>query len=181
MPLVIRTPNKEYYDEQTNTFSYVEGVTLKLEHSLVSISKWESRWHKPYLTKNEKTDAELLDYINCMSLNGPIDASVLKSLGSSERKKIAKYMEDPMTATVISNRNKKPSREIVTSELIYYWMTALNIPFEPCQKWHINRLLMLIEVASIKQEPPKKMSKSSALRKQSALNAARRAKYNTRG
>lgn len=181
MPLVIRTPDKEYYDEQTNTFSYVQGTTLKLEHSLVSISKWESRWHKAYLAKNEKTNDELLDYINCMSLSGPIDKSILKSLGPSEKRKIMAYMEDPMTATTISNRNKKPSREIVTSELIYYWMTALNIPFEPCQKWHINRLLMLIEVASIKQEPPKKMSKSSALRKQSALNAARRAKYNTRG
>lgn len=181
MPLVIQTPDKEYYDERTNTFSYVNGTTLKLEHSLVSISKWESRWHKPYLGRNEKTTEEFLDYINCMSLSGPIDQSVLRSLGSSEKRKILAYMEDPMTATTIGNKQKKPSREIVTSELIYYWMTALNIPFEPCQKWHINRLLMLIEVASIKQEPPKKMSKSAALRKQSALNAARRAKYNTRG
>lgn len=181
MPLIIRTPDKEYYDETSNMFFYVEGTTLKLEHSLVSISKWESKWHKAYLSKSEKTEAELLDYINCMSLSGPIDQSVLKSLGSSEKKKIVKYMEDSMTATTISSGNKKPSREIVTSELIYYWMTALNIPFDPCQKWHINRLLTLIEVASIKQQPPKKMSKASALRKQSALNAARRAKYNTRG
>lgn len=175
------TPDREFYDEAKNEFIYSKSTKLVLEHSLLSISKWESKWHKPYLTKEKKTEEEASDYIKCMSLCGDIDDITIKSLGNKEKKMIMDYINDPMTATTISNRNKKPSREIITNELVYYWMTALNIPFDPCQKWHINRLLMLIEVASIKQEPPKKMPKAQAMKRQSALNAARRARYNTRG
>lgn len=181
MPLVITIPGKEMYDEQTEEFVYTKPTTLTLEHSLLSISKWEAKWHKPYLSREEKTREELVDYIRCMSLSSNVDPIIYRTLNRAVIDKIVEYIKDPMTATTISSSNKKPSREIVTSELIYYWMTALNIPFEPCQKWHLNRLLMLIEVASIKSQPPKKMPKSEVMRRNSALNAARRAKHGTRG
>lgn len=181
MPLVIKIPEREFYDNVKEEFVYSKGATLILEHSLLSISKWESKWHKPYLTKETKTEEEQTDYIKCMSLSGNIDDSVISALGRKEKSQIMAYLEDPMTATTITGHNKKPSREIITSELIYYWMTALNIPFDPCQKWHINRLLMLIQVASIKNEPPKKMNPNTAMRRQAALNSARRAKHHTRG
>lgn len=181
MPIVIKMPAKEFYDEEKNEFIYSKNSTLVLEHSLLSIAKWESKWHKPYLTKEDKTEEEQLDYINCMSINGDIDASTLKALGRKEKNLIMAYIQDPMTATTITKQNKKPSRDIITNELIYYWMTELNIPFDPCQKWHINRLLMLIQVASIKKEPPKKMNPNTAMRRQAALNSARRAKHHTRG
>ena len=181
MPLVITIPGKEMYDEQIEEFVYTKPTTLTLEHSLLSISKWEAKWHKPYLSREEKTREELVDYIRCMSLSSNVDPKIYRTLNRAAIDKIVEYIKDPMTATTISSSNKKPSREIVTSELIYYWMTALNIPFEPCQKWHLNRLLMLIEVASIKSQPPKKMPRSEVMRRNSALNAARRAKHGTRG
>lgn len=181
MPLRIVIPEQEFYDPDKNEFFAIKETVLTLEHSLLSITKWESKWHKPYLSKEEKTNDELVDYIRCMSVGKDVDPLVFKYLSRSDLDKILEYIKDPMTATTINSKDKKPSREIITNELIYYWMTELNIPFDPCQKWHLNRLFTLIEVCAIKKQPPKKMSKKDIMRRNSALNAQRRARHGTRG
>lgn len=181
MPLTITVPGRDFFDPSTGEFVEFKDTKLTLEHSLISISKWESKWHKPYLSRENKTQEEAIDYIRCMTLNGPVDPRVYRALTKQNVDEIAAYIQDPMTATTIKRENKRPSREVVTNELIYYWMTALNIPFEPCQKWHLSRLMTLIEVCSIKNQPPKKMSQAAAMKQQHALNAARLAKYHTTG
>lgn len=181
MPLTIVVPGRDFYDPETNRFISVKEQKLVLEHSLLSIAKWESKWHKAYLSKTKKTDEENIDYIRCMCLTEPPDPNVFYALTVQNVKDIADYISNPMTATTFKNQNQRPSREIITNELIYFWMTNFNIPFDPCQKWHLNRLMTLIEVASIKSQPGKKMSKRDILSQNAALNAARRAKYGTKG
>lgn len=178
--LEITIPARELFDEKTCEFTYMNEQTLRLEHSLVSLSKWESKWCKPFLSKEEKTLEETIDYIKCMTLTQNVNDTVYQFLGNDNIRKINKYIENPMTATTFGPENSRPNREIVTSELIYYWMIALNIPFE-CQKWHLNRLLTLIKVCSVKNQPPKKMSKSELMSRNAALNAARRKQLNTKG
>lgn len=171
----------EGWDEERQEFVDPQVKTLQLEHSLVSISKWESKWHKAFLSKKDKTEEEIFDYIKCMTLTQNVDPSVYDHLTVDNVNQIKAYIEDPMTATVINtNSSDKSNKETVTSELIYYWMIALNIPSE-YQKWHINRLLKLIEVCNIKNSPPKKRSKSDIMRSNAALNAARRKQLGTRG
>ncbi len=187
--LQIEVPETEYFDESTSTFGKIPRKVLHLEHSLLSISKWESKWHKPYLgspnikpEKQQKTDEEIFDYIRCMSIDKDVDPNTFRFIPPKEVDRIREYINDPMTATWFSNRpdQKRGSREIVTSEVIYYWMIALNIPFE-CQKWHLNRLLTLIRVCNLKQQPPKKMSKSAISKQNAAINAARRSRMGTKG
>lgn len=180
--LEINIPKKELWDAQTQQFINFEGSTLRLEHSLVSLSKWEMKYKTPFLTKKEKTYDETLYYIKCMTLTQNVKEITYKCLTQDNISDINAYISDPMTATTIKSRQSSPRGhgEIVTAEIIYYWMTALSIPFE-CQKWHLNRLFMLIQVCSIKSQPPKKMNRRQALSKNAALNAARRQKYNTRG
>lgn len=178
--LKIYVPQREFFNEETNEFVTVKGTTLTLEHSLLSISKWESKWHKPFMTKESKTIEEIVSYIECMTLNSISDPNVFKAITNKNLKEVQDYISDPMTATTFSDMHNKPSREIVTSELIYYWMIALNVPFE-CQKWHINRLLTLIRVCNIKSQPAKKMNKREILNRNRALNAARRKALNTTG
>lgn len=172
----------EGWDEEKQEFIAPKEVVLQLEHSLVSISKWESKWHKSFIHSKEKTDEEVMHYIECMTLNKNVDPDVYKHLTQNNVRQIEQYIAEPMTATYFSKEEQRrtASREIVTSELIYYWMIALNIPFE-CQKWHINRLLTLIRVCNVKNQPPKKMSRKEIARRNHALNAARRNKLNTRG
>ena len=180
--LRITIPAKEGYDELKNEFVTVsKEQTLKLEHSLVSLSKWESKWCKPFLTEVEKTNEETLDYIKCMTLSPDVDESVYDCLTRTNIEDINRYIGAPMTATTISEpKSGKSNREIVTSELIYYWMVALNIPFE-CQKWHLNRLLTLIRICNIKNQPANKKSRKDIMSRNQALNAARRKKLNSRG
>lgn len=169
------------FNEEKSEFIYVEEQTIQLEHSLLSISKWESKWGKPFLDKANKTEEELMDYIRCMTLTQNVNPSSYFALGKENIDKIKKYIDAPMTATTFSNnKQSKPNREIITAELIYYWMIAYNIPFE-CQKWHLNRLLTLIRVCAIKNEKPKKMSKHDVLSRNRALNEARKLQYNTSG
>jgi len=179
--LKIEVPKREIYDENTKEFSNVGGVELKLEHSLVSISKWEAKWHKPFLSTENKTTEELLDYIRCMSINPISDPKIVAALTQENIKEIVDYIQNPMSATTINQRNNGPkSREIVTSELIYYWMCTYGIPFE-CQKWHLNRLMKLIEICGVKNAPQKNMSRGELARSNAALNKARRARYHSRG
>ena len=174
-------PECELWDEERAEFVSVKEQTLQLEHSLVSLSKWESKWKKPFLTKEDKTPEETIDYIRCMTLTPNVKPEVYKCLTHDNITKINNYISDPMTATTINMHGlSKGGKEIVTSELVYYWMVALNIPFE-CQKWHLNRLITLIQVCNVKNTPPKKMSKRDIMSRNAALNAARRKKYNSKG
>lgn len=179
--LKLSIPDKEYWDENKEEFIYVKGCSLILEHSLVSLSKWESKHCKPFLTREEKTKEETVDYVRCMTLTQNVDPDVYKELTYENFREIENYIEAPMTATVFSkDQTRKTGGEQVTSELIYYWMVALNIPFE-CQKWHLNRLLTLIKICNIKNKSPEKRSTRDIMKRNSAINAARRKRYNTRG
>ena len=178
--LEIVIPSIELWDEEKQEFENKKGVTLKLEHSLVSLSKWESKWCKPFLSKDDKTLDETLDYIKCMTLTQNVDPDIYKYISRDSVNKIMEYINAPMTATTIREEKGSNSREVVTAELIYYWMISLNIPFE-CQKWHLNKLLTLIRVCNIKNQPPKKMSKREIMSRNASLNAARRKQLNTKG
>ncbi len=179
--LQITIPAVELFDENTNEFISTKEQTLQLEHSLVSLHKWESKWCKPFLSKQDKSPEELLDYVKCMTVTQNVDPDVYMFLTDDNLRQINSYIEAPMTATTFSdNGNSKKNREIVTAELIYCWMITLNIPFE-CKKWHLNSLLTLIKVCTIKNQPPKKTSKKDLLSRNAALNATRRKQYNTSG
>lgn len=179
--LRIIIPSTEMWDEVNEKFVDSKEQVLQLEHSLVSLSKWESKWCKPFLSKENKTFEETIDYIRCMTINQHVPDEVYNCLTGENIREINEYISAPMTATRFSNDVMgKGSREQITSELIYYWMIALNIPFE-CQKWHINRLLTLIRVCNIKNQPSKKMSRREIMSRNTALNAARRKKLRTNG
>lgn len=179
--LTITVPGNELFNEETQQFERTAAVVLELEHSLVSISKWESSWEKPFLGDKERTDEEAIDYIRCMVLNDISDPSVFSRLTNENIKQINEYITAKRSATWFNENGKQAkSREVVTSELIYHWMVALTIPFE-CQHWHLSRLLTLIKVCNQKSTPPKKMSRAEALAKQRELNAQRRAMMQTSG
>lgn len=179
--LKITIPSMEIYDPEENLFINTKEQTLSLEHSLVSISKWESKWRKPFLSKDSKTIEELKDYIRCMTLTQNVDPDLYKFIPESVIRTVLDYIDEPMTATWFRDDKSKPkSREVITSEIIYYWMIAQGIPFE-CQKWHLNRLLTLIRVCSEKNAPQKKMGKKELLSRNKALNAARRKAHKSKG
>lgn len=176
--LTITIPGVEFYDEDNEEFITKDSTTINLEHSLISISKWESKWCKPFMS-SVKTSDELLHYIKCMTITNNVSDDVYYRLSSNNIKDINEYIEAPMTATTFSDR-KGGNKEIVTSELIYYWLVSFNIPIE-CEKWHINRLLTLIKVCNIKNAPPEKVNKQEQLRRNRQLNAERRKKLETTG
>lgn len=171
----------EGWDPVKEEFVEPKTQILKLEHSLVSLSKWESKWCKPFLSKVDMTDEETLDYIKFMTVSKNVDPAVYDHLTDKNIKQIKAYINAPMTATTFKDERKsRRNSEIVTAELIYYWMIALGIPFE-CQKWHLNKLLTLVRVCNLKNQPPKKRRTSDTLNEYAALNAARRKKHNSRG
>ena len=179
--LYLTVPSRELFDEATSTFSYTKEEKLQLEHSLVSLSKWEAKWCKPFLGKDQKTNEEVRDYIRCMIIDRNVPDNILYALSKQQEKQIVDYIDEKMTATTFSDiSSASKSHEVITSEIIYYWMISLNIPFE-CQKWHLNRLLTLIRVCSIKNAPPKKMGRNSILSRNAQINAARKKQLNTRG
>ena len=182
--LRIVVPSLELFDEEKSEFVHLKEQVLQLEHSLVSLSKWESKWKKPFLGKDEKTTEETIDYIRCMTITQNVDPSVYLRLTSENIEKINAYINDPMTATTFSRRGpqrtKRLNREVVTSELVYYWMVFYNIPPE-YQKWHLNRLLTLIQICTIKNEKQKPRSKKEIMSENAALNAARRKQLGTKG
>ena len=173
--------SSEGWDEEKEEFVSAEELTLDLEHSLVSLSKWESKWQKSFISSNNKSEEEIMDYIKYMTLTPDVSPEVYSRLTVENFKQINDYINAPMTATTFyDDKNGKKSRETITSELIYYWMIALQIPFE-CQHWHLNRLLTLVRVCNIKNTPPKKMSKRDIMSRNAKLNAARRQQLNTKG
>ena len=169
--LRIKIPSAELWDEKTGTFIHTKEQTLQLEHSLVSISKWESRWNKEFLSKKEKSMVETIDYIKCMTLTQNVDPTIYDYLTVANLDEINRYIEAPMSASSVPDDNTSPSsRERVTSELIYYWMIKCQIPIE-FQKWHLNKLITLIRVCEVKDSPPKKHSQRELLNHHAAVNA----------
>lgn len=179
--LTINVPiAQEGWDEEKQEFIEPKYQILQLEHSLVSLSKWESKWCKPFLSST-KTDEETMDYIKCMTITRNVSSDVYNHLTLENIKAIEEYINAPMTATTFQNdNNSKLNREVITADIIYYWMVALQIPSE-YQKWHLNRLLTLIRVCNIKNSPPKKRSKKETAAYYAQLNAERRKKLNTKG
>ena len=178
--LEIKIPESESFDNENQVFITEKEATLQLEHSLISISKWESKWNKPFLNnKIEKTSEEVLDYVKCMTIN-KVDDSVYLRLTQENINEISRYITASMTATTFLKTSNSVNREIITNEIIYYWMIQLNIPFE-CEKWHLNRLLTLIQVCSIKNSPKKKMSKAEILARNRELKAQRKKNIGTKG
>jgi hypothetical protein len=180
--LTIYVPDHEFFNDLTNQFYTIKGQEIKLEHSLVSVAKWESRWHKPFLTKEDKTRDETIDYIKCMTISQNVNPDLYLTIDQKLINKVVAYIEDPMTATTFSEKENqgRVNREVITAEIIYFWMVALNVPFE-CQKWHLNRLLTLINICNIKNKSPKKMTRQEIIARNRALNADRRAKLGTSG
>ena len=179
--LQITIPAKEAWNEDKEEFIQItQEHVLQLEHSLVSISKWEAKFHKPFLSKEEKSKEETLYYIKCMTITQNVKDEIFENLSKENIDEINNYILDPRTATTFYDNNVGSSRETITSELVYYWMTALNIPME-CQKWHLNRLLTLIRVCNVKNAPPKKMSKRDIASRYASLNASRRKKFGSKG
>lgn len=170
----------EGWDEKKQEFVEPKTQFLQLEHSLVSLSKWESKWHKPFLSREEKTIEETIDYIRCMTITQNVKPEVYDFLTDENLNSIYDYIEDPMTAITFADNNQRPSREVVTSEIIYHWIVSFNIPFE-CQKWHLNKLLAFIKVCCIKNTPPKKMTQAEIMRRNREINEARKKKLNTTG
>lgn len=185
LQITIPADIREEFNEETNEFIYTivsKEQTLKMEHSLVSLSKWESKYCKPFLSKQEKTNEELLDYIKFMTITQNVkDDTYERLLRTSEAiDEINKYIDAPMTATKFVESSSKSNGEQITAELIYYWMISLQIPPD-YDKWHLNRLLTLIKVCNIKNQPPKKMTSRDINARNAALNAARRKQLNTKG
>lgn len=186
MPKNIHIEKREMWNEITETFDYIDECDIVIEHSLYAIEKWEEKYHKPFMVEGNKTGEELMDYIRMMTLN-EVDDSAYSHLSEENIKEINEYMNNPMTATVFSKEDEetfnKKSDGFVTAELVYYWMTAENIPFE-CRFWNINKLITLIKVCSIKNKPDDKKNKkltSKDLQTRKAVMDARRKMYNTNG
>ena len=179
--LEIITKEDEFYQPNINKFIQIPSCTLTLEHSLISLAKWESRWQIPYFDNNKKTTAQDLDYIRCMVIGNVKNEHVFETLSVEDIIRIKEYIASPMTATTFQKKSRGNSRkEIMTAEVIYAHMFAHNIPIE-CQKWHLNRLLTLLRVCDLQNAPKEKMSKKQTALWNAQQNEARRAKYNTRG
>lgn len=179
--LTITVPGTELFDEKNQEFITHDEFELELEHSLVAISKWESIYEKPFLGKDEKTSAEVIAYVQCMTVTPNVPLDVYFRLNQENFDQISTYIDAKMTATWFNETpsTRRPSSEIITSELIYYWMVALNVPFE-CDTWHLNRLLTLIKIINIKNAPKKKRSRGEVAAEQRALNEKRRAEWEAR-
>ena len=173
--LDLYVPGKEFWNSELQEFIYTKDITLHLKHSLVSLTRWEQHYKRKFLDDGPKNEEEYRFYIQCMTLNKDVDPLVYTVLQEDDIKKVTDYLHDSMTATTLPKQNNNRSNsEKLSSELIYYYMSALNIPFE-CEKWFLNNLIILISIASIKNNPQEKKSKPSwsSIR---ALNAARNAK-----
>lgn len=180
--LKLSLPKQETWNEETEEFEMIGGREVELEHSLYTISGWEAKWKKAFSNRKGLQHDEFLDYImNFMCQTRDLPQEAWLTITQNELKQILAYIDDPMTATTIKNQNRsKKSKTFVTSELIYYYMSQFGIPFE-CEHWHLNRLMILLDVCSSKSSPPKKMSKADAAKAQAAQNAAMRKRFGSKG
>lgn len=179
--LQITIPGTEMFDEASQRLIRTKATTIQLEHSLVSISKWESKWKTNYINNDKLTNEMSIDYVRCMTISQNVDPNVYNNLTRENIQTIMKYINDPMTATTFRKTDRPPQRGVITSEIVYYWMITLGIPVDPFQKWHFNRLLTLIRVIDEKNAPKRKMGKREAANQRRSLNAARRARTGSRG
>lgn len=178
--LQLKIPAFEYFDDESQTFHQIKETVLRMEHSLISISKWESRWNKPFISSKKNVE-ETIDYARCMTITQNVNPVVYLKLTDEHIEKINEYIELPMTATTFTEeQNRAHNRQIITAEIIYYWMIVHNIPSE-YRTWHLNQLITLIRVCNIKNSPPKKMSAKERASHNRALNAARRQALNSKG
>jgi hypothetical protein len=180
MLTLIIPKNDELFDEEKQEFITRKEKSLTLEHSLVSISKWESRWMIPFLSNTPKTEEQALDYTRCMIVTKNIDPDIIHQLSNDDLIKIKDYIKSTMSATTVKKNTGKVNKDVVTSEILYYQMVAHNIPFE-CERWHLNRLLMLITVCNEKNAPAKKSSKHDTATRNKSINSARRKSMGTKG
>lgn len=183
MPKLLRIPKTSLWDSVNQEFVDIEESEILFEHSLISISKWESKWHKPFLSSNQKTSQETIDYLHCMVISRTYNPTAINVIASDQSlsKEINDYIEDSMTATTFTEHgNSSKKKEVITSELIYYWMTEFNIPYK-FERWHLNRLLTLIRICAIKNTPNSKMNKKDIYSQNRSLNAARRKALRSRG
>lgn len=179
--LKLIVPGDEFFNEETEEFTTQGDFELELEHSLISLSKWESKHQKPFLASSDKTPEEILSYIECMILTPIYPEGLIQRFGNIQFSQVNEYIESKESATTFGDMPERKGRgEVITSELIYYWMVAFTIPFE-CETWHLNRLFALIRICNLKNSKPQKMSKSEIAARNRELNAQRRAQYNTRG
>ena len=171
----------EGWDEEKEEFVEPIYQTLELEHSLASLAKWESKWCKSFIESKDKTEEEVLDYIKLMTLTPNVDPDIFNMLTKENVEQINDYINAPMTATTFKeSRGGKRNNEFVTAETIYHWMASLQIPFDR-ENWHLNRLITLLRVSSVKNQPPKKMSASEIMRRNDAINEQRLKQLNTKG
>lgn len=178
--LTIVIPEAELFDQKNNEFITIKEQTLVMEHSLVSVAKWESKWKKSFLNSKDKTWEENIDYYRCMTITKNVNPIVYRNITPVVAKQIQAYIDDSMTATTFNQKESAGRREIITAEIIYYWMVSYNIPFE-CQKWHLNRLLALINVCGIKASPEKKMSQQAIYAQNRELNEIRKQRLHSKG
>lgn len=171
----------ELFDEETNTFEMVDSVVLDLEHSLLSLSKWESKYEKAFLAPTEKTPEEVLNYLKMMIVSPNVDPDVLNKCSQANIDEIQAYIDSTQSATTFGQMpERRGPGETITSELIYYWMVSFNIPFE-CQEWHLNRLFALVRICNIKNSKQKKMPRHEVAQRNRELNARRKAELGTTG
>lgn len=180
--LSINIPETELFDEETDSFIKIKAQSLNLEHSLISVSKWETIHCKPFLTKNKKTPDEVRDYIRCMIINAPKGQDVVKAFTPKEINEVIDYINKKKTATTVTffSKKTKASNETITSELIYYWMFSAGISIE-CEKWPLDRLFALIKIFSAKNAPKQKGVNHEYNKMQHDLNAQRRAALHSKG
>lgn len=181
--LRVTIPQSEFFDERTNEFINVKETTIVLEHSLVSLSKWEGKWLKPFYDGKRKTTDEVIDYIRCMTITQNVNPLIYMGINNQIIDEVTEYINAPMTATTFNGLKadkRKGKHDIITAEIIYYWMFSYGISME-CQKWHLNRLLTLIRVFNVQNTPQKKISNKEVIMRNRALNAARKNKLGTRG
>lgn len=171
----------ENFNNNTQTFHQLDDIVIELEHSLVSVAKWESIYQKAFLSDNKKTSDEIFEYFKNMIVRCNADLDVLDKCSQENFNKIQEYIDSNQSATTFGSMpERRGPGEIITSELIYYWMIAFNVPFE-CQFWHLNRLFSLIRICNIKNSKPKKMSRTEIAQRNSELNAKRKAELGTKG
>lgn len=180
--LKLNIPAQDYWDERTERFVTVDSGILVLKHTLVSLNKFETINKTPLFNKQKIPRDQLIEYIKCMTINEIKDENIYLSLSAADFKKVDAYMNDPMTATRFSRRkDRNINGRFITAELVYYWLSAFNIPFQPCEEWHLNKLLTLIKVCSEEQKGPQKKSRKEELMDRHALNEARKKALGTTG